>query len=75
MVIKPIISNTTFKTIVIAETENGIKLVSTMAKPEILLTAAWLGIRKKNTAAPMIMLATVRIKSSLITDLTFIINL
>ena len=34
-----------------ADMDKGTKLESTMANPEILLTEAWLGIRKKYTAA------------------------
>ena len=40
-------SSTTFKIIVMADSDSGTKLDSTMPKPEILLTDAWLGTRKK----------------------------
>ena len=40
-------SKTTFRIIVIADSGSGIKLDTTMPRPEILLTDAWLGTRKK----------------------------
>lgn len=44
---KPMMSSTTFKIIVMADSDSGTKLDSTMPKPEMLLTDAWLGTRKK----------------------------
>ena len=35
-------------------TDNGTKFASMIASPAILLTEAWLGTRKKNTAQAMI---------------------
>ena len=55
------IKSTTFKIIVIADSGSGIKLDSTIPRPEILLTDAWLGTRKKYTAAAIIATAAVRI--------------
>ena len=60
------IRSTTFRTIVMADSGSGIKLDSTMPKPEMLLTDVWLGTRKKKTAAAMIATATVKIMISLI---------
>ena len=60
----PTISSPTLKIMVMAETGRGTKLESTIARPEILLTDAWLGIKKKNTAAAIIPTATVRIPAS-----------
>ena len=45
------ISNTTFRIMVIADSCSGTKLESTIPRPEILLTDVWLGTRKKYTAA------------------------
>ena len=59
------ISNTTFRIMVIADSCSGTKLESTIPRPEILLTDVWLGTRKKYTAAAMIATATVRIAVSL----------
>ena len=47
-----------------ADRGSGIKLDSTMPRPEILLTEVWLGTRKKYTAAAMIATAAVRIRIS-----------
>lgn len=58
------IKSTTFKIIVIADSGSGIKLDSTIPRPEILLTDAWLGTRKKYTAAAIIATAAVRIAVS-----------
>ena len=44
---KPIIRSMTFKIIVIADSGSGMKLDSTIPRPEILLTEVWLGTRKK----------------------------
>lgn len=57
----PTIRRSTFKIMVIAEIGNGTKLDNTIDKPAILLTEAWLGIRKKNTAAETIATPTVKI--------------
>ena len=59
------ISNTTFRIMVIADSGSGTKLESTIPRPEILLIDVWLGTRKKYTAAAMIATATVRITVSL----------
>ena len=48
-----------------ADRGSGIKLDSTMPRPEILLTEVWLGTRKKYTAAAMIATAAVRIQDLL----------
>ena len=45
--------------IVSCEMLSGTKCCSTMARPEMLDTAAWLGTRKKKTATAMIVHATV----------------
>ncbi|MEI3047498.1 MAG: hypothetical protein V8T65_05205 [Roseburia inulinivorans] len=42
------------------------KFDRTIPRPEILLTDAWLGTRKKKTAAAMTATATVKIRVSLI---------
>ena len=60
----PTTSNDTFITNVISDTANGIRFDNTIARPEILLTAAWLGTKKKNTAHAIIKIATVNIKIS-----------
>ena len=57
-------SSTTFKIIVMADSGNGTKFASTMPKPEILLTDAWLGTRKKYTAAAMMATPPVRMAAS-----------
>ena len=51
-----------------------IKLVRTIDKPDMLLTDAWLGMRKKKTAAPIIVVASVRIIISFISETFFIIK-
>ena len=51
---KPIIRSMTFRIIVIADSGSGMKLDSTIPRPEILLTEVWLGTRKKYTAVAMI---------------------
>ena len=51
----------------------GIKLDNTIDNPEILLTAAWLGIKKKNTAAAMMATASVKIINSFNSSCFFII--
>ena len=51
---------------VIADRGRGMKLVRTIPRPDMLLTDAWLGTRKKNTAAAMIATAAVRIRVSFI---------
>ncbi len=61
---KPTISSATFRIIVIADSGSGTKLDSTIPRPEMLLTDAWLGARKKNTAAAMMATAPVRISPS-----------
>lgn len=43
----------------IADTVSGIKFDNTIARPDTELTAAWLGIKKKNTAAAIIRVAIV----------------
>ena len=58
---------------VIIETDNGMKLAKTIAKPAILLTDAWLGMRKKKTAAEIMDVASVRIIISFINANFFII--
>lgn len=62
----PIIRRTIFKIMVIADRGRGMKLVRTIPRPDMLLTDAWLGTRKKNTAAAMIATAAVRIRVSFI---------
>lgn len=42
-----------------ADTDSGTKFYSTIARPDTELTAAWLGIRKKKTAAAIISVAAV----------------
>ena len=54
---------------------SGIKLPRTMARPEMLPTDTWLGIRKKNTAAATMTVAKVIIKNSRIASHFFIWNL
>ena len=49
---------------VIADSGSGTKFERIIPSPEILLTDAWLGTRKKWTAAEMISSATVRISVS-----------
>lgn len=44
---KPMMSSTTFRIIVMADSGSGTKFASTMPRPEMLLTEAWLGTRKK----------------------------
>ena len=61
---KPIVSRTTFTMNVISETVSGITFDKTIAKPEILLTAAWLGIKKKKTAAAIMATAAVKMMIS-----------
>ena len=56
------IKSSTFKIIVIADSGIGIKFERTIPRPEILLTDAWLGTRKKKTAAAMTAIATVKIR-------------
>ena len=58
------IKSRTFKIIVIADSGIGIKFERTIPRPEILLTDAWLGTRKKKTVAAMIATATVKISVS-----------
>ena len=69
----PTIKSTTFMIMVNAETDNGKKLESTMAKPEILPTDTLLGTKKKNTDAATIIVANVMIKNSLIFSFVIII--
>ena len=56
--------STTFKIMVIADNGSGIKLESTIPRPEILLTDVWLGTKKKYTAAAMTATAAVSITVS-----------
>ena len=49
---------------VIADTDNGTKFDNTIARPDTELTAAWLGIKKKKTAAAIIRVAPVITNSS-----------
>ena len=65
-VTNPINKSTTFRIIVIADNGSGTKLDSTIPRPEILLTDAWLGTRKKYPAAAIMATATVRIPVSFI---------
>ncbi len=58
------IKRTTFMIIVMADSGSGIKLDSTMPRPEMLLTDVWLGTRKKYTAAATIASAPVKISAS-----------
>ena len=58
------ISSTTFRIMVMAESGSGTKLASTMARPEMLLMEVWLGTRKKYTAAAMMASAPVRMAIS-----------
>ena len=58
------IRRTMFRIIVMADRGRGMKLDSTMPRPEMLLTEVWLGDRKKKTAAAMIATAAVRIAAS-----------
>ena len=55
-----------FRMKVITDTDRGIKFESTIARPEILLTAVWLGTRKKNTATARMATAKVMTPNSLI---------
>ena len=48
-----------------------VKLDSTIARPDTELTAAWLGIRKKNTAAAMISVAIAIMSNSRIVFFIF----
>jgi hypothetical protein len=43
--------------ITIVATDKGIKFAKIIARPAILLTEVWLGIRKKNTAQAIIAMA------------------
>ena len=72
MKINPRIKRTTFKIMVMAETFNGKKFSSTMARPEILPTVTVLGIMKKKTAAATIRVAKVMIRKSFMTSPVFI---
>ena len=67
------ISKIMFNAKVISDTVKGIKLDNTIDNPEILLTAAWLGIKKKNTAAAMMATASVKIIISFKSSCFFII--
>ena len=67
------ISKIIFNAKVISDTVKGIKLDNTIDNPEILLTAAWLGIKKKNTAAAMMATASVKIINSFNSSCFFII--
>ena len=58
------IKSTTFRIIVITDSGRGTKLDNTMPRPEMLLTDAWLGTRKKYTAAAIIATAAVRMTAS-----------
>ena len=58
------IRRTIFKIIVMADSGSGIKLDSTIPRPDMLLTEVWLGDRKKKTAAAMIATAAVKIAAS-----------
>ena len=66
------ISKSTFKIMVMAERGNGTKLDKMIPRPEILLTEAWLGRRKKYTAPATIAMAAVRIRVSLISSVTWL---
>ena len=67
----PITSRTRFRIIVIADSGSGIKFDSTIPNPEMLLTAVWLGARKKKTDAAIIATATVKIIVSFAISLYF----
>ena len=54
-----------------ADRGRGMKLDSTMPRPEMLLTEVWLGDRKKKTAAAMIATAAVRTAVSLMIAVEF----
>ena len=66
----PMISKSTFKIMVMAERGRGTKLDKIIPRPEILLTEAWLGKRKKYTAPATMAIAAVRISVSLISSVT-----
>ena len=68
------IKRITFNVMVISDTENGTKFASTIARPEMELTAAWLGTRKKNTATAITKVAKVMLAVSQIIFLIFIAN-
>ena len=57
---------------VMAESGNGTKLDKMIPRPEMLLTEAWLGRRKKYTAPATIAMAAVRIRVSLISSVTWL---
>ena len=65
------IRRTMFRIIVMADRGRGMKLDSTMPRPEMLLTEVWLGDRKKKTAAAMIATAAVRTAVSLMIAVEF----
>ena len=62
----PTISSRIFRIMVSADTGSGAKLDSTMARPEMLLTEAWLGIKKKKTAAATMATPPVKISPCLL---------
>ena len=68
----PMISKSTFKIMVIAERGRGTKLDKIIPRPEILLTEAWLGKRKKYTAPATMAIAAVRISVSLISSVIWL---
>jgi len=57
---------------VIAERGRGTKLDKIIPRPEILLTEAWLGKRKKYTAPATMAIAAVRISVSLISSVIWL---
>ena len=66
------ISKSIFKIMVMAERGRGTKLDKIIPRPEILLTEAWLGKRKKYTAPATMAIAAVRIRVSLISSVTWL---
>lgn len=61
---KPSTRNSKFSAMVMADTGSGIKLASTMARPDTLPTDNLLGTRKKNTAAATIAVPSVMMPHS-----------
>ena len=68
----PMINKSIFKIMVMAERGRGTKLDKIIPRPEILLTEAWLGKRKKYTAPATMAIAAVRIRVSLISSVTWL---
>ena len=60
---------------VICDMVKGTKLTSTMARPEMLLMDAWVGMSKKYTAAAIMAVAKDKINNSLMIDNIFMMLL